>query len=66
MEYKSFYEMPAFISIPEAAKFLGIATPSLYKQIAKDKSFPILTIGRRKLVPTDNLKRWIDEKCRKI
>lgn len=66
MDYKSFDEMPAFISIPEAAQFLGIATPSLYKQITKDKSFPILAIGRRKLVPTDNLKKWIDEKCRKI
>ena len=39
MDYKSFDEMPAFISIPEAAQFLGIATPSLYntkRQITTD------------------------------
>lgn len=64
MEYKKFDELPTFISIPEAADFLGVSRPSLYKQIEKDDSFPLLRIGRRCLIPTEQLGKWIDEHSR--
>ncbi len=63
MTYKSLDEMPAFISIPETAQFLGITKPTLYKLIARDPSFPILSIGKRRLVPVNELKAWITENC---
>lgn len=64
-DYKSFEEMPMFISIPQAAVVLGISNPCLYGIIKRDPSFPVLSLGRRRVVPTSNLKQWIDEQVRK-
>ena len=63
IEYKTFDEMPMFISIPEAATLLGISNPCLYGIIKRDSTFPILNLGRRKVVPTEQLKAWIDKNC---
>ena len=63
MEYKNFDEMPMFISVPKTAELLGISAPSLYKLIKEDKTFPVLTMGRRKTVPTEKLKEWVDKNC---
>ena len=64
-DYKSFDEMPMFISIPQAAVVLGISNPCLYGIIKRDPTFPVLSLGRRRVVPTSNLKEWIDDQVRK-
>jgi predicted DNA-binding transcriptional regulator AlpA len=63
MEYKNFDEMPMFISIPETARLLGIVPASLYRVIENDPSFPVVALGRRKVIPTAQLKEWIAKKC---
>jgi excisionase family DNA binding protein len=45
-------------SIPEAAKVLGVSAPTVYA-LAKSKNFPILHIGKRKLIPIAGLNEWI-------
>lgn len=58
--YKDFDEMPVMLSVPEAAEALGISAVSLYKLIRNDNSFPVVVMGRRKSVPKEQLKIWID------
>ncbi len=64
-EYKSFDEMPMFITIPQAAKLLGVTPPCIYNIITKDKTFPVLPLGRRKVVPTEQLKQWVELNCKR-
>lgn len=58
--YKDFDEMPVMLSVAQAAEVLGISSVSLYKLIDKDKSFPVVQLGRRKSVTKEQLKIWID------
>lgn len=60
--YKNFDELPVMLSVAQAAEVLGISTVSLYKLIKKDNSFPVVQLGRRKTVPKEHLKNWIDSK----
>ena len=59
-KYKSFDELPLMLSVPEAAEALGISAVSLYKLIRDDNSFPVVVMGRRKSVPKEQLKSWIE------
>ena len=58
--YTNFDDMPMMISVPQAAEVLGISDVSLYKLIRNDNSFPVVVMGRRKSVPKEQLKSWID------
>ena len=57
--YKNFGEMPVMLSVNQAAEVLGISNVSLYKLIEKDKSFPVVQLGRRKSIPKEQLKEWL-------
>lgn len=58
--YTNFDDMPMMLSVPQAAQVLGISDVSLYKLIRNDNSFPVVAMGRRKSVPKEQLKIWID------
>ncbi len=64
-EYKSFDDMPMFISIPQAAKVLSVSETFLYGFIRENETFPVVQMGRRRFVPTKDLKEWIEEQIRK-
>lgn len=53
------------MNVPQAAEVLGISAVSLYKLIQNDKSFPAISIGRRKTVPKEQLKVWINNNCKR-
>ena len=63
--YKNFDEMPVMLSVNQAAEVLGISNVSLYKLIEKDKSFPVVQLGRRKSIPKEQLREWIDKKSKR-
>lgn len=63
--YNNFEEVPVFMTVPQAAEVLGISAVSLYKLIQNDKSFPVISIGRRKTIPKEQLKVWINSKCKR-
>lgn len=46
-------------SISEAAEVLGVSTSKMY-QIVKIEGFPLLTLGKRRLVPIKGLERWVE------
>lgn len=63
--YKNIDELPMMMSVTETADALGVSSVSLYKLIEKDNSFPVVTIGRRKVIPKEQLISWIDKNCRR-
>ena len=64
-KYKSFDELPLMLSVPEAAEVLGIYAVSLYKLIRDDNTFPVVVMGRRKSVPKEQLKSWIEKNSKR-
>ena len=57
--YKSYDEPPLFLSAETVAKLLGISISSAY-ELMQEKSFPVLRIGNRKVVPKDRFRAWVD------
>lgn len=52
------------LSVPEAAKVLGISQTRMY-QLARSEGFPSISVGRRILVSTKGLERWVEEQAQK-
>ena len=50
------------LSIPEAARIVGISRARMY-EIAKIEGFPCIQIGKRLLVSSKGLERWLDERA---
>ena len=63
--YNNFEDVPIIMSVPQVAEILGISAVSLYKLIQKDKTFPVINIGRSKTVPKEQLRIWIDNNCKR-
>ena len=63
--YNNFEDVPIIMSVPQAAEVLGISAVSLYKLIQNDKSFPVISIGRRKTIPKEQLTVWIYSNCKR-
>jgi len=62
---KNFDELPVMMSVKDAADALGVSSVTLYKLIEdKESTFPTVKLGRRKLIPKEQLKEWIAQNCR--
>lgn len=48
------------LTVDELAVWLGISRPKAY-ELTEQVDFPVLRVGRRKLVPISALERWVDE-----
>lgn len=47
-------------SVAEAAQVIGVSTSNMY-QIIKMQGFPVITLGKRRLIPIKGLERWLEE-----
>ena len=52
------------ISVPEMAQRLGICRMKAY-ELVKCSGFPVITIGRRVLVPVAGLEKWLEAQAGK-
>ena len=52
------------MTIPEAAKALGISTNKMY-DLARSAGFPTITVGTRRLISRKGLERWVDAQTEK-
>lgn len=52
------------LSIPEAAKVLGISQTRMY-QLSRSEGFPSISVGRRILISVRGLERWVEEQAQK-
>lgn len=59
-EYKSYEELPLFLSAATVAKVMGIAPSSAY-ELMHEKGFPIFKSGNRLLVPKAQFIKWVEE-----
>ena len=58
-EFKSYDELPLFLSAKLVAQNLGISISSAYELMA-ERDFPAIRIGSRIVVPKDKLRAWAE------
>lgn len=52
------------LTIPQAAKSLGISRAMVYSLIAKKQGPPIVRLGRSVRIPVASLRTWVEEQER--
>ena len=50
------------VTVPEMAQMLGIGRIKAY-ELANIKGFPAIRLGKRIVVPVDQLKKWLEERA---
>ena len=58
--YKSYDELPLFISSETLSELLGISLSSCY-ELMHEKDFPALRIGNRIVVPKEAFIQWVEQ-----
>jgi len=53
------------MTVKEMGRELGISLPKAY-EITNVKGFPILTVGRRKIIPVAAFKKWLDAQISEV
>lgn len=56
--YKSYDELPLLLNVKEVSKLLGVSDSSVYELIT-EQNFPSLRIGKRIVIPKEELWKWI-------
>ncbi|MBC5735197.1 helix-turn-helix transcriptional regulator [Lawsonibacter hominis] len=59
-EYKSYDELPLFLSAKMVAQVLGVSPSSGY-ELMHEPDFPVLKVGSRIVVPKEQFIRWVQE-----
>ncbi len=57
--FKSYDELPLYLNADTVAKLFGISLSSAY-ELMKEKDFPSVRIGKRLIVPKENLQAWVN------
>ena len=58
--YKSYDDLPLFLNSATVAKVLGVSPSSGY-ELMHEPGFPVLRIGNRMVVPTEQFIQWVKE-----
>ena len=58
-ETKNYDDLPLFLNAEMVAKVLGVSISSAY-ELMHEKDFPSVRIGKRFIVPREDLKVWIE------
>lgn len=56
--YKSYDELPLLLNAKQLSGLLGVSDSSVYELIQED-DFPSLRIGKRIVIPKEELRKWI-------
>ena len=56
--YKNYDELPLMLNMKQLSDLLGISDASAY-ELVQEEDFPSLRIGKRIVVPKEELRRWI-------
>lgn len=59
-EFKSYDELPLFLSANLVAQTLGVSISSAYELMA-ERGFPAIRIGSRIVVPKDRFRQWAEQ-----
>lgn len=58
----SYDQLPIMLSAKNVANALGISESKAY-ELFRSKGFPVIVLGRRKLVAKDKLIEWLNKKA---
>ena len=56
--FTSYDELPLLLNVKQLADLLGVSDSSVYELIQED-GFPSLRIGKRIVIPKEELREWI-------
>ena len=56
--FTSYDELPLLLNVKQLADLLGVSDSSVYELIQED-DFPSLRIGKRIVIPKEELQNWI-------
>ena len=56
--FTSYDELPLLLNVKQLADLLGVSDSSVYELIQED-DFPSLRIGKRIVIPKEELRKWI-------
>ena len=63
--YKSYDELPLLLNVKQLANLLGVSDSSVYELIQED-GFPSLRIGKRIVIPQEELRVWISARTKEV
>ena len=63
--YTNFDQLPLMLNADQLAQVLGISRAGAY-QLMHAKGFPVIRIGKRMVIPKENLRKWLDSKLESI
>ncbi len=53
------------LSVAEAAQVLGVSRPTVYALIRRG-NFPVFSVGSRRLISVEGLRRWVAEQAGEV
>ena len=56
--FTSYDELPLLLNVKQLAALLGVSDSSVYELI-EEEDFPSLRIGKRIVIPKEELRKWI-------
>ena len=63
--YTSYDELPLLLNAKQLADLLGVSDSSVYELIQGD-GFPSLRIGKRIVIPKEELREWITARTKEV
>ena len=63
--YKSYDELPLLLTVKQLADLLGVSDSIVYELIQED-GFPSLRIGKRIVIPKEELREWISTRTKEV
>ncbi|WP_370812737.1 helix-turn-helix domain-containing protein [Butyricicoccus pullicaecorum] len=63
--YKSYDELPLLLNVKQLADLLGVSDSSVYELI-QEGGFPSLRIGKRIVIPKEELREWISARTKEV
>ena len=63
--YTSYEQLPLLLSVKQLADVLGVSDSSVYELI-REEDFPSLRIGKRIVVPKEELRKWISAHTKEV
>ena len=63
--FTSYDELPLLLNVKQLADLLGVSDSSVYELIQED-GFPSLHIGKRIVIPKEELRVWISARTKEV
>ena len=62
--FKSYDDLPLFLSVQELAEVLGVSRAVAY-DLVRQETFPSINIGNRIVIPREKFLEWVDRESAK-